>query len=47
MKENPNAHLTAKERDKESYPTRKLYRMGVIEGEVLDFGSGFGKNGSD
>ena len=44
MKGNPNAHLTAKERDKVSYPTRKLYNMGVIEGEVLDFGSGFGKD---
>jgi diadenosine tetraphosphate (Ap4A) HIT family hydrolase len=44
MKGNPNSHLTAKERDKVSYPTRKLYNMGVIEGEVLDFGSGFGKD---
>ncbi|MDZ7807408.1 MAG: HIT family protein [Gracilimonas sp.] len=44
MKGNPNSHLTAKERDKVSYPTRKLFNMGVIEGEVLDFGSGFGKD---
>ncbi len=44
MKGNPNSHLTAKERDKVSYPTRKLYNMGVIEGKVLDFGSGFGKD---
>lgn len=44
MKENPNSHLTAKERDKVSYPTRKLYNMGVIKGEILDFGSGFGKD---
>jgi ATP adenylyltransferase len=44
MKGNPNSHLTAKERDKVSYPTRRLYNMGVIEGEVLDFGSGFGKD---
>jgi len=44
MKGNPNSHLTAKERDKVSYPTRKLYNMGALEGEVLDFGSGFGKD---
>ena len=42
MKGNPNSHLTAKERDKVSYPTRKLYNMGAIKGDVLDFGSGFG-----
>ncbi len=44
MKGNPNSHLTAKERDRPSWPTRKLYRMGAIRGEVLDFGSGFGKD---
>jgi diadenosine tetraphosphate (Ap4A) HIT family hydrolase len=44
MKGNPNSHLTAKERDKVSYPTRKLYNMGVIKGDVLDFGSGCGKD---
>ncbi|MDR9418524.1 bifunctional class I SAM-dependent methyltransferase/HIT family protein [Gracilimonas sp.] len=44
MKGNPNSHLTAKERDKESFPTRKLYKMGVIKGNVLDFGSGYGKD---
>jgi diadenosine tetraphosphate (Ap4A) HIT family hydrolase len=44
MKGNPNSHLTAKERDKVSYPTRKLFNIGVIKGEVLDFGSGFGKD---
>lgn len=44
MKENPNSHLTAKERDKVSYPTRKLYNMGAIKGDVLDFGSGYGKD---
>ncbi|MEX0719086.1 MAG: methyltransferase domain-containing protein [Balneolaceae bacterium] len=41
---NPNSHLTAKERDKVSYPTRRLYNMGVISGDVLDYGSGFGKD---
>lgn len=44
MKGNPNAYLTAKERDRPSYPTRKLFNMGVIRGEVLDYGSGFGKD---
>ncbi len=39
---NPNPHLTAKERDRASFPTRKLWRMGVIDGRVLDFGCGFG-----
>lgn len=44
MKKNSHSHCTAKERDKVSYPTRKLYRMGIIEGKVLDFGSGYGKD---
>ena len=44
MKGNPNSHLTAKEREKVSFPTRKLYNMGVIKGDVLDFGSGYGKD---
>ena len=44
MKGNPNSHLTAKERDKVSYPTRKLFNMGVLKGDILDFGSGFGKD---
>ena len=44
MKGNPNSHLTAKERDKVSYPTRKLFNMGVLKGVVLDFGSGLGKD---
>lgn len=39
---NPNAHLTAKERDRPSYPTRRLLAMGCIEGRVLDFGCGYG-----
>jgi len=44
MKGNPNSHLTAKERERASWPTRKLYNMGAIKGEVLDFGSGLGKD---
>ncbi|NBB84651.1 MAG: HIT domain-containing protein, partial [Bacteroidetes bacterium] len=37
-----NPHLTAKERDRASFPTRKLWRMEKIRGRVLDFGCGFG-----
>lgn len=44
MKKNPNSHLTAKERDKVSYPTRWLYQHKLIEGDTLDFGAGFGKD---
>lgn len=39
---NPNAHLTAKERGRPSYPTRRLLAMRRIEGRVLDFGCGYG-----
>ena len=42
MNKNPNSHLTAKERDKESWPTRWMFRKGLLSGEVLDFGSGDG-----
>lgn len=41
---NPNSHLTAKERDKLSYPARLLFDKGLINGKVLDFGCGFGKD---
>lgn len=44
MKVNINSHLTAKERDKMSYPTRVLFEKGLIKGKVLDFGCGFGKD---
>jgi diadenosine tetraphosphate (Ap4A) HIT family hydrolase len=40
--DNPNAHLTAKERDRPSFPTRKLLGLGHIEGRVLDYGCGHG-----
>ena len=39
---NKYPHLTAKERDRASFPTRKLWRMGLIRGRVLDFGCGLG-----
>ena len=35
-------HLTAKERDKMSFPTNWLLRNHLIKGKVLDFGSGHG-----
>lgn len=41
-RKNPHAHLTAKERDRPSFPTRKLLGLGRIEGRVLDFGCGHG-----
>jgi SAM-dependent methyltransferase len=41
---NPNAHLTVKERDKPSYPTRILLNKGILKGKILDFGCGLGKD---
>jgi len=39
---NLNSHLTAKERTQLSFPARLLHRKGLLKGEVLDFGCGFG-----
>jgi len=44
MKVNPNSHLTAKERQKMSYPTRVLFEKKLLNGRVLDFGCGYGKD---
>jgi diadenosine tetraphosphate (Ap4A) HIT family hydrolase len=44
LKKNPNSHLTAKERDTLSYPAKLLLNKGLLTGEVLDFGCGFGKD---
>ncbi len=41
---NLNNHLTAKERDRLSFPARILSEKEMITGEVLDFGCGFGKD---
>jgi ATP adenylyltransferase len=41
-RQNPYAHLTAKERDRPSFPTRRLLGPGHIEGRVLDYGCGHG-----
>jgi ATP adenylyltransferase len=40
----PNSHLTAKEREFLSFPARQLLNKGLLKGEVLDFGCGFGKD---
>lgn len=37
-------HLTAKERDRLSFPTRILLNQNKLKGKVLDFGCGFGKD---
>ncbi len=42
--QNINSHFTAKERKKMSFPTRILLNENLIEGKVLDFGCGFGKD---
>ena len=39
---NPNSYLTAKEREKLSFPSRILWERGCIKGRTLDFGSGLG-----
>lgn len=41
---NPNSHLTAKERESISFPARHVFRKGLLKGDVLDFGCGFGKD---
>lgn len=40
--QNPNSHLTVKERTQASFPVRYLLRQGLIRGRVLDFGCGLG-----
>ena len=37
-------HLTAKERESISFPARHVLNKGLLLGEVLDFGCGFGKD---
>lgn len=39
---NKYSHLTAKERDKLSFPARILLNKGLLVGDILDFGCGFG-----
>jgi diadenosine tetraphosphate (Ap4A) HIT family hydrolase len=40
--DNPNSHLTAKERSTPSFPTKTLFDQRLIVGDVLDFGCGRG-----
>ncbi len=42
--QNPNSHLTAIERTALSYPARILLNQKKINGKVLDFGCGIGKD---
>lgn len=39
---NPHSYMTAKKRDRESFPVRYLIQRGLIKGRVLDFGCGLG-----
>ena len=41
---NSNSHLNAKEREKLSFPAQILLNKNLLEGEVLDFGCGFGND---
>lgn len=41
---NKFSHLTAKEREKLSYPARLLLDKTLLRGKILDFGCGFGKD---
>lgn len=42
--DNPYSHLTAKERESLSFPARMLLQQGKLQGRILDFGCGFGKD---
>lgn len=44
LNSNPYSHLTAKERDGVSFPTRWLTKNNLIQQKTLDFGCGFGKD---
>jgi diadenosine tetraphosphate (Ap4A) HIT family hydrolase len=39
-----NSHFTAKERESLSFPSKLLFNQGLIDGEILDFGCGHGKD---
>lgn len=42
--QNPYSHLTAKQRDTPSLPVRMLHERKLIQGSVLDYGCGFGRD---
>lgn len=44
LRYNPNSHLTAKERVVLSFPAKMLLNKGLLKGDVIDFGCGFGKD---
>jgi diadenosine tetraphosphate (Ap4A) HIT family hydrolase len=44
LKSNLNSHLTAKERDILSFPAKILFNKNLLDGDVLDFGCGFGSD---
>lgn len=44
VKSNIYSHLTAKERDTISFPTKLLLNKNLLRAKILDFGCGFGKD---
>ncbi len=44
QQQNPNSHLTAKERDTLSFPAKILFNQNLLIRDVLDFGCGFGND---
>lgn len=42
--QNPHSHLTVKERTRPSFPLRYLLKERKIQGRILDFGSGLGRD---
>lgn len=44
LKDNFYSHLTAKERESISFPAKILLQRKLLNGKVLDFGCGFGKD---
>lgn len=44
IQDNCFSHLTAKERDSISFPTKLLRQKNLLKGNILDFGCGFGKD---
>lgn len=44
QQQNTYSHLTAKERETLSFPSKFLFNKNLLVGDVLDFGCGFGKD---
>ncbi|MEI6140692.1 MAG: bifunctional class I SAM-dependent methyltransferase/HIT family protein [Mariniphaga sp.] len=47
MNQENNSHLTAKDRDRMSFPTNWLRQNNLLKGSILDFGCGLGKDVSE